>query len=452
MSVKTDGRISQVKAVIIAGGKGTRIRSVTGDALPKALLPVAGTPVIFRQFQLLKRYGFSDVVVTAGHLAPVLSDACAREAKRQGLRVQVVVESQPMGTGGGLPLARRYLGEEPFLVVCGDIAIDMDLERLAKCHCEAGADATVVVHPNDHPQTSDLVVVDDADSIREFLPRGTRTGLDHRNLVIGSVYVLSPRVFDFIHPDAKQDLNNDILPRMAAGGANVIAYNTPEYLRDVGTPERLALVEGDIATGRMERLNWSNKRPAVFFDRDGVLIEDAGERGVTSPDEVVLLPGVAEAVRAVNEAGWLAVVISNQPGVAKGFLTFEELDQVTGRMEMELGKEGAWLDRVYYCPHHPELGFDGERPELKVLCDCRKPAPGLLVRASEEFPLDLPSSVFIGDTARDVGVARAVGIPALGVRTGHGCQDCNGDLQPDSMHDTALEAVRHVLAQRGSSC
>ncbi|MCL4691771.1 MAG: HAD-IIIA family hydrolase, partial [Candidatus Hydrogenedentes bacterium] len=421
-----------MKAVIIAGGKGTRIRSVTGDALPKALLPVAGLPIIFRQFQLLKRYGFSEVVVTAGHLAPVLSDACARESKRLGLRVQVVVENQPMGTGGGLPLARRYLGEESFLVVCGDIAVDMDLERLAKCHRDAGAGATVVVHPNDHPQTSDLVVVDDSGYIREFLPRGTRASRDHRNLVIGSLYVLSPRIFDFIHPNAKHDLNNEILPRMVAGGAKVLAYNTPEYLRDVGTPERLALVERDIATGRMERLNWGNKRPAVFFDRDGVLIEDAGERGVTSPDEVVLLPGAAEAVRAVNAAGWLAVVISNQPGVAKGFLTFEELDRITGRLEMELGYEGAWLDRVYYCPHHPESGFEGERPELKVTCDCRKPAPGLLLRAAEDLPIDLPASVFIGDTARDVGVARAVGIPVLGVRTGNGCQDCNGDFQPDS--------------------
>lgn len=420
--------------------------------MPKALLPVAGVPVIFRQFQLLKRYGFSDVVVTAGHLAPVLSDACARESKRLGLRVQVVVENQPLGTGGGLPLARRHLGDESFLVVCGDIAFDMDLERLAKCHHDAAADATVVVHPNDHPQTSDLVAVDDAGCIREFLPRGTRAGQDHRNLVIGSVYALSPRVFDFIHPDAKQDLNNEILPRMVAGGVKVVAYNTPEYLRDVGTPERLALVERDIATGRMERLNWRNKRPAVFFDRDGVLIADAGERGVNSPDDVVLLPGAVEAVRAVNDAGWLAVVISNQPGVAKGFLSFEQLDRITGHLEMEMGKGGAWLDRVYYCPHHPKSGFDGERPKLKIPCDCRKPAPGLLTRAAEELPLDLRSSIFIGDTARDVGAARAAGIPVFGVRTGHGCQDCGGELEPDSLHDTALDAVRYVLTQRGTSC
>lgn len=441
-----------MKAVIIAGGKGTRIQTVTGDALPKALLPVAGVPILFRQFRLLKQYGFCEIIVTAGHLSELLSDACAREAKRLGLRIRIIVESHPLGTGGNLPAARRLIGEEPFLALCGDIAISMDVKRLVAFHSHAWADATVVVHPNDHPHTSDLVIVDNNDCIKGFVPRGTRTTENYRNLVIGSVYILSPRVYEFIEPDQKQDLNNNILPRMVANGARVLAYNTPEYLRDVGTPERLALVERDIATDYVSRKHWAYSRPGVFFDRDGVLMEDTGERGITSPDQVRLLPGAIDAVRAVNNAGLLAVVVSNQPGVAKGFVSPDALEAVSGRLELELGKGGAWLDRTYYCPHHPEKGFEGEWPEFKVACQCRKPAPGLLLRAAEELPLDLPRSVLIGDTARDMGAARAAGIAAYGTRTGHACKDCTGDLTPDFVGDTVLDAVNRYLSDRGSSC
>lgn len=441
-----------MKAVIIAGGMGTRIRTVTGDAVPKALLPVAGIPIIHRQFHLLKRYGFSEVLLTAGHLADALHAGCATEADRLGLALHVAVEPKPLGTGGGLPALRNLLDSESFLVLCGDIAVDMDLVRLATFHQRSKADATVVVHPNDHPHTSDLVVVDETNRIRDFIPRGSQSTRIHRNCVIGSVYVLSSRVWDNIDPDTKQDLNNDILPRMVDGGERVLAYNTPEYLRDVGTPERLALVERDIASGRMERMNWSHKRPAVFFDRDGVLIEDAGPHGVIAPNQVRLLPGAVEAVRTVNEAGLLAIVVSNQPGVAKGFISLESLEDITGRMEMELGRGGAWLDRVYNCLHHPDIGFAGERPEFKISCECRKPGPGLLLRAADELPLDLSSSVLIGDTARDIGAARATGILAYGVRTGHGCADCKDALLPDVTNDSVFDAVKRFLKSRPASC
>jgi histidinol-phosphate phosphatase family protein len=434
-----------VKAVIIAGGLGTRLRSVTGDTLPKALVPVAGVPIIHRQLRLLKRYGCTSVTATAGHLADVLANGCTDEAERLGLRLTFVSERMPLGTGGGLPAAHEFLRNEPFIALCGDIAVEMDLKRLVAFHNRHHADATIVVHPNDHPQTSDLVVADEADRVQRILPRGNRDSDDYRNLVFGSVYVLSSRVFDFIEPDAKQDLNNDIFPRMIRGGARVLAYNTPEYLKDVGTVERLALVDRDYSGGRVDRMNWNCKRPAVFFDRDGVLMQDVEPEGVTRPDDVRLLPQAAEAVRLVNDAGILAIVVTNQPGIAKGFLSLENLNRIHGRLDMKLGETGAWLDRIYYCPHHPESGFDGERPEYKVTCDCRKPSPGMLLRATAELPVDLHRSILVGDSARDIGAARAAGVAAYGVRTGHGCRDCVGESAPDLRCNTAFDAVHLFL-------
>jgi len=434
------------KAVIAAGGLGTRIRAVTGDALPKALLPIAGEPVIFRQMQLLAEYKVEHVIVLAGHLADALRNSVETEAERLKLRLDVLVESQPLGTAGGLAAARALLGNEHYYFLCGDIAVHMDLDRLQAVHIGSLAAATVVVHPNDHPHDSDLIAVDEHDCITAIMPRGTRPPGYYRNLVFGSIYCLSPRVTAFVENEKKQDLNNDVLPHMLAVGERLRAYNTPEYLRDVGTAERLALVERDIASGFMESLHWSQKRPAVFFDRDGVLNVERGGRGVIHIDELEILPGAAAAVKTVNDSGQLAVVVTNQSAVAKGFITPKYLERILAKLETELGEHGARFDRIYHCPHHPEEGFPGEVPELKISCECRKPKPGMLLRAANELPIDLPNSCLIGDTQRDIVAAQRAGVVAYGVRTGRACRDCTGGVQPLLMFNDVFEAARFAVA------
>ena len=299
-------------AVIAAGGLGTRIRSVSGDSTPKALLPVAGEPILFRQMRLLRRHGVEDVVILAGHLSDALRDAVEPEAKQLGMGLHFLVERSPLGTAGGLNGAREILGKEHFYFLCGDIAVEMDLERLVDAHIESAAAATLVVHPNDHPHDSDLLAIEEDGRVCAIMPRNARPPGFYRNLVFGSVYCLGPRVFDYVAPGEKQDLNNEIFPRMIAAGERVYAYSTPEYLRDVGTADRLAMVERDIASGFMESLHYSRKRPAVFFDRDGVLNVELGGRGITNIDELEVILGAGAAVRTVNEAGLLAVVITNQ--------------------------------------------------------------------------------------------------------------------------------------------
>lgn len=434
-----------VSAVIAAGGRGTRIRSVTGESVPKALLPVAGEPIIFRQIHLLQRYGVKRVVVLAGHLAEALREKLEPEAARLGLELHILVEAQPLGTCGGLHAARELLAKEHFFFFCGDIAVEMDLERLIEVHMESAAAATVVAHPNDHPHDSDLLATEEDDRICAIMPRGTRPPGYYRNLVFGSIYVLSPRVFEYIKADAKQDLNNDVLPRMIHAEELVIAYNTPEYLRDVGTEARLAMVERDIASGLVDSLHYMKKRPAIFFDRDGVLNVELGGRGITNIDELEIIPGAAQAVRAVNDAGLLSVVITNQSQVAKGFITQKYLNRLFAKLETLLGEGGAKLDRIYYCPHHPEQGFPGEVPELKIACECRKPKPGMILRAARELPIDLAHSVFIGDTQRDIVAAQRAGVTAYGVRTGKACRDCTGGIQPVLMFNDVCEAVSFAL-------
>lgn len=144
-------------------------------------------------------------------------------------------------------------------------------------------------------------------------------------------------------------------------------------------------------------------RPAIFLDRDGTLNFDYG--WITSPSKIELLPGAGEAVRAINDAGYLAVLITNQPVIARGECTIAELDQIHEKLKALLAEAGAHLDAIYYCPHHPDLGIAGERPEYKIRCDCRKPAPGLLESASRDLKIDVERSWMIGDSERDLGAA-----------------------------------------------
>ena len=245
---------------------------------------------------------------------------------------------------------------------------------------------------------------------------------------------------------------HDVLPAVIADGLPIAAYNTPEYLRDVGTPARHALAEADIVAGRVARENLRHRRPAIFFDIDGTLGKEPGGHGVISPDQVALLPSAAAALKAAVAADYLAVAVTNRPQLAKGMLDRGGLERIFGRLETLLAQEKAWLNRIYFCPHHPEKGHAGEVTALKIDCRCRKPGPGMLEEAVGDLNIDLQGSVMIGDSLRDIGAAHAMGLPGYGVRTGYGCGDRDRypgpPPRPDAMFDTVLDAVNFIAGHK----
>ena len=432
-------------ATIIAGGVGSRAHGMTGDRIPKALLPVAGVPILFRQLRVLARENIQSVTVLAGHLGSQLESALAEEARSLPLAVEVLVESEPLGTAGCLTTLKH--APDLTLIVYGDMLFDMDLVRLATFHARMRAKVTIVAHPNDHPQSSDLLVARDG-LVREILPaQKTRSG-DLRNLVPAGLYLATGEFLAGLARGRKADMIHDVLPALIARGGRVGVYNTPEYLRDVGTVARHALAEADIASGRVAQASLRWPRPAIFFDIDGTLSAEPGGHGVLVPDQVRLLPGAAEAVRTASEAGFRTVAVTNRPQLAKGMLDLDGLERIFGRLESSLARDKAWLDRIYYCPHHPEAGHAGEIATLKVDCRCRKPAPGLLEEAANDLNIDLRASAMIGDSLRDIGAARAMGIPGYGVRSGYGCRDAGAypgaAPQPDGMFDTVRDAVSFI--------
>lgn len=190
-----------------------------------------------------------------------------------------------------------------------------------------------------------------------------------------------------------------------------------------------------------------NRRPAVFLDRDGTLNEEVARVG--HPDELRLIDGAGAAVRRLNDHGLLAVVVTNQADVARGRFSGDDLDRVHARLTALLDRQGARLDGIYHCPHHPDAETPGGRPELQVPCSCRKPETGMIERAVQELDIDLARSWMIGDSTVDLQTARNAGIRALLLRTGHGGLDGRYPARPDFEFDDLEAAVRFVTASRG---
>lgn len=428
-----------MRAIIVAGGQGKRLRPLT-EAIPKALVPVGGVPLLERQLVLLHSAGITEVTLATHHQSAVI-EKFVGDGSQFGLSLVVQRETNPRGTAGAVrDIAAGWT--EDFLVLYGDLLTDIDIARLTHWHQQRGSPATLLVHPNNHPQESDLVELAADGQIVSWHAKPHASDTWRRNLVSGAIYILSPEVLRDLPTEGEVDFGRDVFPRFAATGA-LAGYRTCEYVADVGTPEQLAAAETAIRLGVLERRRWSTPKAAVFLDRDGVI--NVYRDQLHRTEDFELLPGVAEAVRTLNHCGALVIVVTNQPAVARGLCTLAEVDRVHAKMDTLLGRQGAYVDAVYVCPHHPDKGFPGEQADLKISCLCRKPETGMLEQAARDWNIDLGKSVMIGDSWRDFACGRKAGLTTIGVQTGARWLE-NGP-QPDVAYRDLTEAVTHVLAR-----
>jgi histidinol-phosphate phosphatase family protein len=405
------------------------------------MVTIGGRPNLEHQLLLAKRYGLTKVLFLVSHLADRIQ-AYFGDGNRFGVEISYCSEDPPLGTAGALLHAASLL-EERFLVLYGDIFAECDLGRLWADHDHNRPIATLVVHPNDHPYDSDLVEVDAEGWISAIHPKPRSVDQYLPNLVNAAVAVIERDITQWIPPNLHLDLAGDVFPALV-GNRVLRAYHSLEYFKDFGTPERLACVRRDFEMGKPARLNRSCRRPAVFLDRDGVINKEVSY--LSDPSQMELLPGAAEGIRRLNEAGYLVIVVTNQPVVARGGCSVSALRRIHNKMETLLGRERAWVDALYYCPHHPDKGFPGEVPELKVDCICRKPKTGMFEKALVDWNISLADSYVIGDSRRDIIAARRMGITAIGVKTGHGCRDCDAlEISPSLGSDLA-EAADMILS------
>lgn len=434
-----------MQAVILAGGKGTRLAEALGKDIPKPMAPVLGVPVLQRTVELLRDQGVDDILLLVYHRADVVRTHFG-DGGNFGVRIRCVEESTPRGTAGALIDAVSLLSEE-FFVLYGDTLVDFDFLRMLAFHTAKQADLTLFAHPNDHPHDSDLVEVDASWRVTAVRPYPHPEGSEYGNLVNAALYIMRRGLLEASWPDGVIDIAKQAIPRWLQEGKSVFAYRGDGYIKDMGTPGRLAKVEGDLANGTVARKSGRTPRTAVFLDRDGTLNVEKGH--LKRPDDLELFPGVGEAVRKLNRAGLPAIVITNQPVIARGEADVEEVEAIHRRLENLLAKDGAYLDAIFYCPHHPDKGFPGERPELKIRCECRKPATGLIDRACGMFHIDRASSWFIGDHRRDMECASNAGIHPVLVRTGADSGPLITDVHPEFTADDTPAAIGEILRRLG---
>jgi histidinol-phosphate phosphatase family protein len=425
--------------VIVAGGKGQRISELYPDT-PKTLIPVGGKPVLQHQLELAARSGVETVNLFVGHLAEQVI-AFAGDGERFGLQVKCYVETAPLGSAGAVLAALEELPEQ-FFVLYGDVMAAVDLERMGAFHLDRHGDFTTFVHPNDHPFDSDLVETDAEDRVTAIHGYPHPEDAVFANLANAACYAVRRDALRPFADLAKPDFARDILAGLVARGARVLAYRSTDYIKDMGSPARLQRVERDWQAGRI-RPPGSAGRPAVFLDRDGTLNEERGY--IRRPEDLTLLPGAGPALKRLREAGFLLVVVTNQGAIAHGEATEAEVADVHRRLEWDLGAQGAYLDAIYLCPHHPQSPFPNARPELQVICDCRKPAPGLIERACADFNIDRARSWMVGDHTRDVEAGRRAGLRALLLRTGHGGIDGTFAVRPDQVVDDIAAAAERIV-------
>lgn len=404
-----------MKTIIMAGGKGTRISSIASD-IPKPMIKIAGKPVLEHEILCLKQQGFTDLIITVSHLADQIINYFG-DGSQLGVQIDYFVEKQPLGNAGALFKLRNKLTED-FLLLNADAIFDIDFNRLIAYHRQKGGLVTLFTHSNSHPYDSGLLITDENSCVKQWLTKEDIRPQWYRNCVNGGLHVINPVVLDMSDIDANQigkevdgkrikvDLDRQVLKPLCGTG-KMFCYDSPEYVKDMGTPDRYAEVCQDFEQGRVHAKNLKEKQKAIFLDRDGTINKYVGF--LRNIDDFELIPGVAEAIRAINLSGYLAIVITNQPVVARGEVTCAELRDIHNKMETLLGRQGAFIDKLYFCPHHPHKGYEGEIPELKMECTCRKPKPGMLLQAAKDFNIDLSQSWMVGDGENDIKAGKAAG-------------------------------------------
>ena len=430
-----------MKAVIMAGGKGTRLHDLTGDTIPKPLVSVAGKPILEWQLDCLRRNGIVDICVIVGHLGEKIQNYFG-DGGKFGVSICYYMENSPMGTAGALAHIREFLTEPYYLLVFGDTVFDIDIKKMEEFHKRKKSFATLFAHPNSHPYDSDLLLLDSDERVSGFDSKKNTRTYWYDNIVNAGLYILPCEITELIPQERKTDLEKDVL------FANyekhrMYGYRSPEYIKDVGTIDRIQQAEIDILSGVVAAKNISKRQRCIFLDRDGTINKYRGL--IYNHNEFKLEDTAAEAIRMINKSSFLAVVASNQPVVARGLCGVEDVELIHRKMKTLLGGEGAYLDLVEYCPHHPDKGYPDENPQYKIPCDCRKPGTGMITKAALQMNIDVSRSWMIGDTTRDIQTAKNVGMRSILVQTGESGLDGQYIVESDVVCNNILEAVQYIL-------
>lgn len=419
-----------VCAVILAGGKGSRS---TDPNVPKVAQIVGGKSLLDWHLDLLRKHSITDIIIVTGHLAEQV-DQLIQRCDTSGLSLNCVKEIEPRGTLPALKLAVEKFEFDTYLVMLGDVLVSMPVSKFLNEFEASQKCVGVVVHPSAHPEDSDTVFESWNSKVRVIPKGGDRTGIPN----MASAGLFAIRASALKKFDEVKDIGSDLL-YVASRSNELFVFVSSHYLKDAGTPDRLLQANTDVTSGHFDRRGDTGGRRAIILDRDGVV--NAVQPEVYRMEQYLVTEGVVAATRDINLAGIPIFIVTNQPGIAKGLMTFEDHEKIRSELDRQMNLGGAFLDDYLFCPHHPDAGFEGEIPELKVNCFCRKPSPGMAKEIEGKHGIDLVNSIVIGDTERDHGLARAIGASFI-----HVSDECTINNAHDCVPNTV--AAMSIAARR----
>ncbi len=446
----THVRNRDVRVLLLAAGLGTRLRPLT-DSLPKCLVPMDGRPLIDYWFDRFAESGLRHVLINTHHLPGLVREHLAGLNATGRFEVRETFEPTLLGSAGTVHANRDWVPHDgEALIVYADNLSAVHLGDMLAFHRARRAEMTMLLFRSPTPERCGIAQVDASGRITEFQEKPSQP---RGNLANAGVYALSAAAYHEMADADAFDLGFDVLPRFVG---RMYGFTFEGYHRDIGTLESLEAAETDLAAGRVFEPSRSagsdnRPRPAVFLDRDGTVIRQV--HYIADPAHVQLLPGAAEALRRLGEAGFARVIVTNQSAIGRGLVTETQAEAVQAEVERQLGEAGVAIEGFYQCPIAPpsskrngHIGTDRttlDHPD-------RKPGPGMLLRAARDLNVDLPQSWMVGDMVRDLLAGRNAGCRgSILVRTGYGADADESALSlADHVADDLLEAVTYTL--RGS--
>ncbi len=383
-------------AVINAGGKGTRLHKYT-SLIPKPMIKVNGISLLERQIVFFRNSGIRKIIIIVGYLGDKIIEYFGNGSKFN-IKIEYIQETKPLGSAGSLLYLKNKIKGD-FILCFADLILNLDIKRMLYFHKKNKSLMTLFVHPNSHPYDSDLLLLNNDLVIGIDSKTNDRSKYFYKNAVNAGFFIISSKALNYFKKPQKINMEHDFIFDMLKT-KRIYAYNSSEYVKDAGTIDRLNSVSNDLKKNIPELKKLSNFQKAIFLDRDGTINKYVGH--LNKIEQFRLLPNVSNAIKQINNSEYLSIVITNQPVVSRGDLSIEELNNIHNKMETLLGKKGAYLNAIYYCPHYPERGFPGENKKYKIKCNCRKPKIGLLLKAQKRFNIDLKQSWFIGDSLLDI--------------------------------------------------
>ena len=391
----------KINLVILGGGKGSRLKLILKKK-SKILAKVNNQALLSNLVNNFSAIKNKYLIINKNQ------KDIKQFVNKNNVKIEILEETRPLGDGGclfNLKTINKFY-KNYFLIVPGDLYLKFDFKKFIKFHFKKKSLLTLCVHPSDHVHDSDTVKYDTNEKLIKFFKKPHKDLHKVGHMSLSGIYLIHGSLLRQI--SSKELKSNQLIQNISKNTDRVFCYNTENFIKDAGTKDRLTFLRKSFKKKRIHNFECNKPKIAIFLDRDGVINKEF--KGEKFGNPINLFKTTINAISIFNKLNLITVVITNQPAIAKGFITEKYLKTKHEKLLNFLSSSGCYLNKIYFCPHHPEKGFVGENKLLKIRCGCRKPKIGLILKAKKEFNINLTKSFLVGNSISDYRAAKKAGV------------------------------------------